>query len=126
MSAKLILLGETQVEYPLTAFNTLGRHPDNTIQVLDRIVSKEHARITLGPNGGWVIRDAGSLNGTMVNGERIGEAVLKDGDQIQLGNTTFRFNGPGQPRAATSSMHSARVTMMPGQVQSEVRNRIDA
>lgn len=127
MSGKLILLGEKTIEYPLTAFNTLGRHPDNSIQVLDRIVSKEHARITLAPNGSWVVRDAGSLNGTMVNGERIGEAVLKDGDRIQLGNTTFQF-ADDNPKAqqAQAAAQRSRVTMMPGQVQSEVRNRIDA
>jgi adenylate cyclase len=127
MSGKLILLGEKAIEYPLTAFNTLGRHPDNSIQVLDRIVSKEHARITLAPNGSWVVRDAGSLNGTMVNGERIGEAVLKDGDRIQLGNTTFQF-ADDNPKAqqAQAAAQRSRVTMMPGQVQSEVRNRIDA
>ena len=127
MSGKLILLGEKAIEYPLTAFNTLGRHPDNSIQVLDRIVSKEHARITLAPNGSWMVRDAGSLNGTMVNGERIGEAVLKDGDRIQLGNTVFQF-ADDNPKAqqAKAAIDRSRVTMMPGQVQSEVRNRIDA
>jgi adenylate cyclase len=127
MSGKLILLGEKAIEYPLTAFNTLGRHPDNSIQVLDRIVSKEHARITLAPNGSWVVRDAGSLNGTLLNGERVGEAVLKDGDRIQLGNTIFQF-GEDNPRAqeAQAAANRSRVTMMPGQVQSEVRNRIDA
>ena len=127
MSGKLILLGEKTIEYPLTAFNTLGRHPDNSIQVLDRIVSKEHARVTLAPNGRWVLRDAGSLNGTMVNGDRVGEAVLNDGDRIQLGNTTFQFT-EDQPRTEQSQqeLNRSRVTMMPGQVQSEVRNRIDA
>lgn len=127
MSGKLILLGDKTIEYPLTAFNTLGRHPDNSIQVLDRIVSKEHARIILSPNGRWVIRDAGSLNGTMVNGERIGEAVLDDGDRIHLGNTTFAFaeDNP-KTRQAEKAASRNRVTMMPGQVQSEVRNRIDA
>ncbi len=127
MSGKLILLGEKAIEYPLTAFNTLGRHPDNSIQVLDRIVSKEHARVTLAPNGSWVIRDAGSLNGTMVNGERIGEAVLNTGDRIQLGNTVFEFveTNPRAQQAQAAATRS-RVTMMPGQVQSEVRNRIDA
>ncbi|PRP91773.1 Adenylate cyclase 1 [Enhygromyxa salina] len=127
MSGKLILLGEKTIEYPLTAFNTLGRHPDNSIQVLDRIVSKEHCRVTLAPNGRWVLRDAGSLNGTMVNGERVGEAVLNDGDRIQLGNTTFAF-AEDNPAAqhAVEQAHRGRVTMMPGQVQSEVRNRIDA
>lgn len=124
MPAKLILLGDKPVEYPLTAFNTLGRHPDNSIQVLDRIVSKEHCRVTVGPNGRWLIRDAGSLNGTLVNGERIGEATLNNGDQIQLGNTTFRFEETPVPGAPAPDR--SRVTMMPGQVQSEVRNRIDA
>ncbi|MFO7567381.1 MAG: adenylate/guanylate cyclase domain-containing protein [Enhygromyxa sp.] len=127
MSGKLILLGEKAIEYPLTAFNTLGRHPDNSIQVLDRIVSKEHARITLAPNGSWVVRDAGSLNGTLVNGERIGEAALKDGDRIQLGNTVFAFHEDSpQVQQAQAAASRGRVTMMPGQVQSEVRNRIDA
>jgi adenylate cyclase len=127
MSGKLILLGEKAIEYPLTAFNTLGRHPDNSIQVLDRIVSKEHARITLAPNGAWMIRDAGSLNGTLVNGERIGEAVLKDGDRIHLGNTTFQFvDDDPKAKQAQAAIDRSRVTMMPGQVQSEVRNRIDA
>ncbi|HVI03762.1 MAG TPA: adenylate/guanylate cyclase domain-containing protein [Enhygromyxa sp.] len=127
MSGKLILLGEKAIEYPLTAFNTLGRHPDNSIQVLDRIVSKEHCRITLAPNGSWLVRDAGSLNGTMLNGERVSEAVLKDGDRIQLGNTIFQF-AEDNPRAqqAQQAANRSRVTMMPGQVQSEVRNRIDA
>ena len=45
MPAKLILMGDQPAEYALGAFDTLGRHPDNTIQVLDRIVSKEHARV---------------------------------------------------------------------------------
>ena len=125
MSGKLILLGEKAIEYPLTAFNTLGRHPDNSIQVLDRIVSKEHARISLAPSGRWVVRDAGSLNGTLVNGERINEAALENGDRIQLGNTTFEF-AEDNPQAAQQAANRSRVTMMPGQVQSEVRNRIDA
>jgi adenylate cyclase len=126
MSGKLILLGEKTIEYPLTAFNTLGRHPDNSIQVLDRIVSKEHARVSQAPNGSWMIRDAGSLNGTLVNGERIGEAVLQNGDRIQLGNTTFQFVGDSPQAAQQQAQGRGRVTMMPGQVQSEVRNRIDA
>ena len=68
MAAKLILLGGDQpVEHVLSSFNTLGRHPDNSIQVLDRIVSKEHSRITLGPDGLYVVRDVGSLNGTFVD-----------------------------------------------------------
>jgi adenylate cyclase len=43
--AKLIVIsGEERQEFDLAAFNTIGRHPDNTIQILDRIISKEHAQ----------------------------------------------------------------------------------
>lgn len=122
MSAKLILLGDSPAEYELGAFSSLGRHPDNTIQVLDRIVSKEHSRVTLGPNGQYILRDVGSLNGTFVNGERISEHTLKSGDQVSMGSTVFRFE---QDAGAQAQPQLSKVTMMPGQVQSEVRSAVN-
>ena len=117
MGAKLILLGgDPLTEYELGAFSTLGRHPDNTIQVLDRIVSKEHARVTLGPNGQYILRDVGSLNGTFVNGERVDEHMLKSGDQVSMGSTVFGFH---QDAKTGAHPQLSKVTMMPGQVQSE-------
>ena len=91
MSARLILLGATTAEYSLCGTDTLGRHPENTIQVLDRIVSKEHATITQEGPQRFVLRDSGSLNGTFVNGQKCSEQLLKTGDQISMGSTTFRF-----------------------------------
>ncbi len=124
MAAKLILLGgDHPVEHILTSFNTLGRHPDNSIQVLDRIVSKEHSRITLGPDGRYIVRDVGSLNGTFVNGERVTERVLKSGDQISLGNTTYRFT-EDPPRNQPQVKN--KVTMTPDQVQSQVQSSVSA
>jgi adenylate cyclase len=71
--------------------NSLGRHPNNTIQLLDKIVSKEHCIIEL-RNDHYVLRDLGSLNGTYINNERVrGEAPLKNGDEIALGATRGRF-----------------------------------
>ncbi len=122
MVGKLILLVDPPVEYTLAAFNTLGRHPDNTIQVLDRIVSKEHARITLGPMGRYVVRDAGSLNGTLINGERHTAHTLVHGDRITLGNTSFRFD----QEDSQVPWDLPRVTMMPGQAQSELHQPIAA
>lgn len=123
MPAKLILVrGEGPREHPLAAFNTLGRHPDNTIQVLDRIVSKEHCRITQTPDGRFVLRDVGSLNGTYVGGERVAERILANGDILVLGNTTLRFEG--EPAPAQEPIR--RVTMMADQVQSQVQSRVDA
>ena len=121
MSARLILVtGDGAKEHVLSAFNTLGRHPDNTVQLLDRIVSKEHCRITRGPAGKYVLRDVGSLNGSFVNGERITERTLESGDEISMGNTVLRFveDGPTGP--------VRNVTMFSDQVQSQVRSRVDA
>jgi adenylate cyclase len=121
MPAKLVLVrGEGPPDYPLSAFNTLGRHPDNSIQVLDRIVSKEHSRITLGPSGRYVIRDVGSLNGTYVNGVKVDEAQLKHGDQLGLGNTLLRFEDTEEGQRQQVQNVST------GQVQSQIRSRVRA
>jgi adenylate cyclase len=127
MTARLILVsGEGPSEYPLVAFNTVGRHPDNTVQVLDRIVSKEHCRITRAPNGSYVLRDVGSLNGSYVNGERVSEKVLGTGDQITLGNTVLRFEDE-QDGLQQKNERLRSVTMAGGGVvQSQVRSRLDA
>jgi len=78
--------------------NTLGRHPNNSIQLLDKIVSKEHC-IILVQDGQWILRDLGSLNGTYINSERVqGERPLRHGDEIALGSTRARFDdGSGAP-----------------------------
>ena len=91
--AKLILAtAEGQQAIDLRATNSLGRHPNNTIQLLDKIVSKEHC-IVEQRDGRFVLRDLGSLNGTYVNGERVrGETMLKHGDEIALGSTRARYD----------------------------------
>jgi len=122
MNARLILVsGDGAKEHELSAFNTLGRHPDNTVQLLDRIVSKEHCRITRGPQGKYVLRDTGSLNGTFVNSERVSERTLENGDEISLGNTVLRFEADGSSQPAVRNL-----TMFSDQVQSQVRSRVDA
>ena len=123
MGARLILVkGEGPSEYLLTAFNTIGRHPDNTVQVLDRIVSKEHCRITRGPQGGYILRDVGSLNGSFVNGQRVDEAQLSTGDELSLGNTVLRFEDDEQQAEAPAS----NFTVMTDMLQSQVRSRVEA
>jgi predicted component of type VI protein secretion system len=78
---------------------TLGRDPDNEIAIGDPQVSRQHARITR-QGGLTVIEDAGSTNGTFVNGLRLaGPHTLTDGDVISLGD------------AVTLSYHSADITM---------------
>jgi pSer/pThr/pTyr-binding forkhead associated (FHA) protein len=62
----------------------LGRHPDSEIMLDDITVSRRHASITRTAEG-YVVTDAGSLNGTYVNHERIDQTVLHHGDELQVG-----------------------------------------
>ncbi|MGH7439410.1 MAG: FHA domain-containing protein, partial [Polyangiaceae bacterium] len=91
--ARLILAtAEGQQAIELRPVNSLGRHPNNSVQLLDKIVSKEHCIIEL-REGRFLLRDLGSLNGTYINGERVrGEAFLKHGDEIALGSTRARYD----------------------------------
>jgi pSer/pThr/pTyr-binding forkhead associated (FHA) protein len=61
-----------------------GRHPDSDIFLDDVTVSRKHALFVRSEQG-YVVRDAGSLNGTYVNRERIDEAPLQTGDEVQIG-----------------------------------------
>ena len=69
------------LEEPVTR---LGRHPDSEISLDDITVSRRHAEIERTPDG-HVVSDAGSLNGTYVNQERIDRTVLRHGDELQIG-----------------------------------------
>jgi pSer/pThr/pTyr-binding forkhead associated (FHA) protein len=62
----------------------LGRHPDSEIMLDDITVSRRHASITRTADG-YVVTDAGSLNGTYVNQERIDQTLLHHGDELQVG-----------------------------------------
>ncbi len=69
----------------------LGRHPDSEISLDDITVSRRHAEVERTANG-YVVRDAGSLNGTYVNAERIDdEVVLHQGDELQVGKFRLVF-----------------------------------
>lgn len=71
---------------------SIGRHPDQDLQLLDRMISKTHALITVNKNGSYTITDVGSRNGTLVNGEILkGSLILNDGDEIGLGTHILRF-----------------------------------
>jgi pSer/pThr/pTyr-binding forkhead associated (FHA) protein len=63
---------------------TAGRHPDADIFLDDVTVSRRHAEFVRDA-GHVLVRDLGSLNGTYVDGERIDEAVLTEGAEVQVG-----------------------------------------
>lgn len=69
---------------------SVGRSSDNTVPVDDIGVSRRHA-IFERIDQQVVARDLGSKNGTFVNGERAQARVLRDGDLVVIGETTFKF-----------------------------------
>ena len=71
-----------------------GRHPDSDIFLDDITVSRRHAEIHRAGDG-YLVRDAGSLNGTYLNRERIDEAPLSNGDELQIGKFRLVFFAGG-------------------------------
>jgi ABC transport system ATP-binding/permease protein len=69
---------------------TIGRANDNDIVIQDVLASRHHAFLVQSPLG-TEIRDARSVNGTFVNGVRVGSAVLNEGDVVTIGNIDLVF-----------------------------------
>jgi adenylate cyclase len=107
--AKLILTSpEGQQTVTLGSRNSLGRHPDSTIQILDKIVSKEHCRIAL-EGDTWVLEDLDSLNGTFLNGNRVnGKRPLVHGDELSLGATRARIELDARERTSPDAAAMAQ------------------
>lgn len=68
----------------------LGRDLEATIQVADQGVSRHHAEV-IRVGELFLLRDCGSRNGTFINGERVSERALREGDRIRVGTTEFAF-----------------------------------
>ena len=72
----------------------IGRGDDAALMLANVSVSRHHAEIALSETTA-TIKDLGSANGTMLNGEVIKEAVLSSGDEIMLGKYNLVFVGDG-------------------------------
>lgn len=69
---------------------TIGRHPDNDIQLQDNAVSGKHAVIMTILSDSF-LEDLNSTNGTLVNGRQVAKHPLADGDVITMGQHTLRY-----------------------------------
>jgi two-component system cell cycle response regulator len=76
----------------------IGRSSKCDVQLDQESVSRNHAHISR-QRGNYAIRDLGSTNGTYVNDELVDEVVLRDGDQIKVGRTIFKFIVSGNMEA---------------------------
>jgi uncharacterized coiled-coil protein SlyX len=77
-------------EFPLQPLSFIGRTPDNQVRLNKPAVSRRHAQISQSDKG-WTIKDLQSENGSYVNGEKIGERPLADGDRVQIGTVRLVF-----------------------------------
>lgn len=94
---------------------TIGRsHRMNNDIIIDSdgMISKQHARISM-QNNGFTITDLKSTNGVWLNGERVNNTILKNGDIIQIGSTEITFETgsetPYQPVIEKSNIHPSKL-----------------
>lgn len=85
MGSRFLLQGELEE-------TKLGRAPESEIFLDDVTVSRKHAAILV-KGKKYILKDLGSLNGTYVNGEPTVEAILKAGDEVQIGKYHMIFFG---------------------------------
>ena len=96
--AKLILKYEAAVIKELDVGAQpvgIGRAPDNALHVDNLAVSSHHARI-FNDGGKLVVEDMNSLNGTVVNSQRVTRATLKPGDVVTVGKHTIEIRGEAE------------------------------
>lgn len=117
--------GSGEREYPLDAETTvIGRSVECDIRLNDTGVSRRHGEIRRLPDGQFLYVDAGSTNGSLVNGRAATQVKLVNGDRIELGTAVVEFRreeargatgprGPRTPVPARSSPPPGRPTPPP-------------
>jgi chromosome segregation ATPase len=84
------LVDGAEVVYPLGRRTTIGRTPDNDIQIDTTFISRHHAVLLSNPDQ-CVVEDLNSTNGVMINGRPVSRQALRDGDLLTVGRSEFRF-----------------------------------
>ncbi len=101
MQARIVVFrnGKQELCVPIESAGAgIGRDPGNEVQLSSPEVSKRHAFLKGTPQG-WVVRDSNSRNGLFVNGKKVPEAVLTDGDRLNVGPyvLVFEIEGADKP-----------------------------
>ena len=93
--ASLKLLGSAETVHAIVMARTIvGRGENCDIQLKDERASRKHASILYVGNE-FRIRDEGSSNGTFLNGSRVVEYALRDGDELLIGDARLAFSVTG-------------------------------
>ena len=95
----------------------IGRGTDQDVVLADIAVSRRHVTVLMDGQR-FRLKDLGSGNGSLVNGQRVDTVILNDGDQIEIGNTLMRFDHaasrPNAPAPAPAPTPAPPVAMPPG------------
>src|SRR6266849_3191787 len=96
-------------EYPLQDARDLviGRSSDLDMVLIEDMVSRKHAKITLAP-GQITISDLGATNGTFVNGEKVKRSRLKEGDRILIGTSILKLVSVARQAGAAIAVKPAQ------------------
>ena len=91
---------------------TFGRASDNDVVLYDDSISSHHAALENIPLG-LSLRDLASTNGTFVNGTRIDQAVITEGDSVRLGATQFTVTNSRLEPAKETPRRSGKTSLVP-------------
>jgi ABC-type multidrug transport system ATPase subunit/pSer/pThr/pTyr-binding forkhead associated (FHA) protein len=117
-TAAVIVNGQPADRIPIEGSLTVGREPHCEVFLNDPSVSRRHATLEPGPQGGCVVTDLHSTAGTFINGHRFDTHGLTVGDRLQIGPFCFQYDGQslvhiGAPRG--SSVEAREVTRLIGE-----------
>ncbi|HYO59502.1 DUF4388 domain-containing protein [Archangium sp.] len=104
-------------EFPLKVEKqvVIGRSSELDMVLVEDMVSRKHARIIVNGAGQISIEDLGSTNGTFVNGEKVKQATLKEGDRILIGTSILKLiqqgAGAGEVDAAVARQRLEEVAV---------------
>lgn len=105
---RIKLPDQSEVTHELTADKvTVGRRPDNTIQIIDRSVSAHHAEMLMSDDGHYRLHDLGSTNLSFVDGSPITDYHLRQPCRVTFGTIECEFDpagGSGLPRMSNAQL----------------------
>jgi cytochrome P450 / NADPH-cytochrome P450 reductase len=114
MQSELVTPADVPAEAQPRPAETLrvGRAPDNDIVVWHEDASWHHAELR-NLAGGYRIVDLGSSNGTFVNGQRVTDAALSEGDIVAIGSSRFRLVGRGLQQVVSAATPAGQAAPTP-------------
>ena len=114
--AYLISQEDTTKRYPITrTIWRIGRGKDNELSINDNSVSRKHAEIHRNADGTFNIRDIDSMNGLYINNEKIGKAMLQEGDILEIGDVFLMFTlyAPNYAAEGSTVMQKTKTPLSP-------------